>query len=177
MRNKRYRMVMLASYPVVILVLCHLVVCGEWDLRGSTGSSGRSAHIRGRRLKRAGWCSTINEKAGQNPASHSMWPADGCFMHPKVCTRWFIQSASCHQNLESNAETITWIRIWLRDVNANLVTAACLECHRKAGPSEAQGSGNRIKHHGFGKSFTLISNSLRTLNIIILADVSIPVLN
>jgi hypothetical protein len=35
----------------------------------------------------------------------------------------------------------------------------------------------RMKHHGFGKSFTLISNSLRSLNIIILADVSISVLN
>jgi hypothetical protein len=40
-----------------------------------------------------------NEKAGASPASHSMSPSDGSFMHPKVCTSWFIRSGSCHRVL------------------------------------------------------------------------------
>jgi hypothetical protein len=47
----------------------------------------------------------------------------------------------------------------------------------RAGSKQSQGSGNRTKHHGFGKSFALVSNSLRSLKIIILDEVAIPVLN
>ncbi|MFZ0243491.1 MAG: hypothetical protein WAL90_17765 [Desulfobacterales bacterium] len=46
-----------------------------------------------------------------------------------------------------------------------------------AGSNKTQGSGNRTKHHGFGKSFALVSRSLRNLKIVISADDSIPALN
>jgi hypothetical protein len=65
----------------------------------------------------------------------------------------------------------------LGDVYNKLVTPACLYFQGMTRPKKSQRNGNRIKHHGFGKSFALISNSLRNLNIIILADVSIPVIN
>ena len=46
----------------------------------------------------------------------------------------------------------------------------------RAGQRKTQGSVNRTKHHGFGKSFALIFISLRTNNIVILDDSSIPFL-
>jgi hypothetical protein len=49
--------------------------------------------------KHCGSCGVKNEKAGISPASHSMSPSDGSFMHPKVCTMWFIRSGSYHRVL------------------------------------------------------------------------------
>jgi hypothetical protein len=46
----------------------------------------------------------------------------------------------------------------------------------RAGQRKTQGSANRTKHHGFGKSFALIFISLRSNNIVILNDSSIPFL-
>jgi len=39
------------------------------------------------------------KKPGRARLFHSISPTDGSFMHPKVSTRWFIQSGSCHRIL------------------------------------------------------------------------------